>query len=78
MTATVDQLDFTRDVTGIRPIYRKHSAPCPKFRCLDCHNHDPVSTMGYTCLVKGHTPSDPGDKKPCCWAVPKGQARLGE
>lgn len=77
---------FLHDKTGIRPIRRKSPTPCPKVTCLrvkkegrpGCHNHDKAATLGYTCLIKGTTPSDPGQVKICCWYVAVGQVTLGQ
>lgn len=59
------------------PILRKSEGPCPKMACLDCHNYDSDSSLGYTCLIKGTSREDPTIKAPCCYFIAKGQTRLG-
>ena len=62
----------------ITPILKRQKGPCPKVACLGCHNYDPDSSLGYTCLIKGRSRGDPTKKGPCCYFIAKGQARLVE
>lgn len=58
------------------PILKKSKGPCPKRACLDCHNYDSNSSLGYTCLIKGTSREDPTKKDPCCYFIAKGQTRI--
>jgi len=59
------------------PILKKHKGPCPKVACLGCHNYDSEKSLGYSCLIKGNSREDPTKKASCCYAIAKGQTRLG-
>lgn len=74
--------EFIEHVTGIKPIRKKSSAPCPKVTCIKtdhgpgCHNYDRHSQLGYTCLIKATSRGEPDRPISCCWYIAKGQTRL--
>ena len=59
------------------PILKKSKGPCPKRACLGCHNYDSNSSLGYSCLIKGNSPTDPTEARSCTYYIAKGQTRLG-
>lgn len=75
--ARVRQVAMVARLTDMRPILRKATSPCLKFRCVSCHNYDKSREMGYTCLIKGQSRDDPGEPSVCCYFISKGQTRLG-
>lgn len=71
------QIALVVRITDMRPILRKATSPCLKFRCVACHNYDKTRELGYTCLIKGQSRDNPGEAKVCCYFISKGQTRLG-
>lgn len=70
------QIELVARATDMRPILRKATSPCLKFRCVACHNYDKSREMGYTCLIKGQSRNKPNEPKVCCYFISKGQTRL--
>lgn len=59
------------------PILRRRKGPSHKVICLGCHNYDSDSSLGYSCLIKGNSPTDPTEARNCTYFIAKGQTRLG-
>jgi len=70
------QIALVARTTDMRPILRKATGPCLKFRCVACHNYDKNRELGYTCLIKGRSRENPGESKVCCYFISQRQIRL--